>query len=190
MIDGRVVNLFEKRFLEGKIIIPHITKLIVHRQMGAEADRVMNNLKKITVLEFVARSVDGFPEEVCVLKVASGKKAKVITTSDEYKRYLNSFPDVHIINLKELHSLLIPIFIPNKIISVRIVKRGMNQNEGIGYIEGVKIVVSDGGRFVNQTVMARVVSMLQFETGNLVFAELIEDMKEKLSNPEKEDGNN
>lgn len=123
------------------------------------------------------KNVDGVAEEICVLKTASRRKAKVITISDEYNRHLKSFPDVRIINIKELHSFLIPIFTPNRIISVCIKKHGMNANEGVGYIEGVKIVVDNGAKFINQRIWARVISMFQSESGNLVFAEAVEDLK-------------
>lgn len=46
IIDGRVVNLFEKRFLEGKIIIPYLARIIARRQFGPDAERVINHLKK------------------------------------------------------------------------------------------------------------------------------------------------
>ncbi len=136
------------------------------------------DIKKMTALEFVEKSIDGVPEEVCVLRTAERRKAKVVTVSDEFKHYANSFSDVRIINIKELYYSLTPIFIPNRIITVRILKRGMNHNEGIGYIEGVKIVVMDGAKYINQTVNVRVCSMLQLESGNLVFATLNESPKE------------
>ncbi len=179
IIDGRVVNLFEKKFLEGKIIIPYLVRIIARKQMGTDAERIINHLKRITLLEFVEKNVDSLSEETCVLKVAAKRKAKIITISDEYQRHLKSFPDVRIINLRELHSLLVPIFTPNRIITVCIKKRGINPNEGIGYIEGVKIVVNNGAKFINQRIWARVVSMLQAESGSLVFAEAVEDIKEK-----------
>lgn len=182
IIDGRVVNLFEKKFLEGKIIIPYLVRIIARKQIGTDAERVLNQLRKITLLEFVEKNVDGVSEEISVLKLASRRKAKVITTSDEYNRHLKSFPDVRIINIKELHSLLTPIFNPNRIISVYIKKRGINSNEGVGYIEGVKIVVMNGAKFLNQRIWARVISMLQSDSGNLVFAEAVADLKEKSIN--------
>lgn len=180
IIDGRVVNLFHKKFLEGKIIIPYLVRTIARRKIGADADKAINNLRKITSLEFIERNIDGVTEELLVLRIAERRKAKVITTSDEFSRYLKSFPLVRLLNIKELYSILTPIFSPNKIITVRILKRGQNPNEGVGYIEGVKIIVSDGAKFINQVVMAKVDSMLQFESGNLVFASLIDRSQENL----------
>jgi len=172
IIDGRVIHLFEKKFLEGKIIIPLLVKSIVKKFVGTKIDRAINILKRNAPVEFVAEKGDGLVEEICVLKIAKRKKAKVLTTSDEVRRQAKLFPQVRIIDIRDIYRALTPIFTPNKLISVRIIKRGLNPNEGVGYIEGVKIVVENGAKFLNQTVDARVTTMLSFDTGNLVFCTL------------------
>ncbi|MEO0185666.1 MAG: hypothetical protein ABIL20_07700 [candidate division WOR-3 bacterium] len=174
IIDGRVVNLFEKKFFEGKAIIPYLVKIIVRRKIGGEVDKMINSLKKVVPIEFVDKNVDGVVEEICVLKTAERRKAKVITASEGYDFYIKSFPDVRIINIKELYRVLTPIFFPGRIISVRVIKRGLNLNEGVGYLEGVKVVVENGAKYLNRSVDARVVSMIQSDTGNLVFGTVIE----------------
>ena len=170
IIDGRVINLFEKKFFEGRILIPSIVRTIVRRTIGAETERVLTNLKKNGHIEFVDKEFSGLSEEISVLKLAAKRKAKVITTSDELCRRSKDFPEIRIIDLREVYRALTPIFSPHKSVSVRILKRGLHQSEGIGYIEGVKIIVEDGAKYVNQTIQVRVTSMLSLETGNLVFA--------------------
>ncbi len=174
IIDGRIVNLFEKKFFEGKVIIPYLVRIIVRRKIGVEADKIINNLKKFVSIEFVDKNVDGVVEEECVLKTAERRKAKVITASDGYEFYIKSFPELRIINIKELYRILTPIFYPGRVISVRIIKKGLNPNEGVGYIEGVKVVVENGAKSINRNVDVKVVSMIQSETGNLVFGTAIE----------------
>uniref|UniRef100_A0A7V3RHR5 TRAM domain-containing protein n=1 Tax=candidate division WOR-3 bacterium TaxID=2052148 RepID=A0A7V3RHR5_UNCW3 len=184
IIDGRIVNLFEKKFFEGKVIIPYLVKIIVRRKIGAEGDKLINNLKKFAPVEFVDKNVDGVIEEICVLKIAKKRKAKVITVSDGYDLYIKSFPDLRIINIKELYRILTPIFYPGRIITIRIIKKGLNPNEGVGYIEGVKVVVENGAKYLNQNVDVKVISMIQFETGNLVFGSVLEPV-EKGNNVEE-----
>ena len=120
-----------------------------------------------------------------MLKVARRRRAKVITTSDEILRYAKLYPHVKILDIRDLYRLLTPIFTPNKLISVRILKRGINHTEGVGYIEGVKVVVDNGAKYINQTVSARVTTMLSFETGNLVFCVLVEEKGNKPLNIHK-----
>ncbi len=178
IIDGRVIHLFDKKFFEGKIIIPKLVKSIVKKSIGNKGERAINILKRSAIVEFVTEKGDGLVEEVCVLKCAQRKHAKVFTTSDEVCRQGKLFPKVIIIDIRDLYRILTPIFTPNKFISVKILKRGLNHSEGVGYIEGVKIVVENGARFINQTITARVTTMLSFETGNLVFCTL-EDKKDE-----------
>ncbi|UCG90982.1 MAG: hypothetical protein JSV97_07795 [candidate division WOR-3 bacterium] len=172
IIDGRVIHLFEKKFLEGKIIIPLLVKSIVKKFVGTKVDRVVNILKRNAHVEFVVDQGNGLVEEVCVLQIAHKKRAKVLTTSDEVWRQAKLFPRVQIIDIRDIYRALTPIFTPNKLISVRILKKGLHPHEGVGYIEGIKIVVENGAKFINQTINARVTTMLSFDTGNLVFCTL------------------
>ncbi|HEX7320126.1 MAG TPA: hypothetical protein VF399_07215 [bacterium] len=171
ILDGRVIQLFEKKFFEGRILIPMTVRTIIRRTMGSDAERHLNNLKKNMHVEFVDKeTTTGLSEELSVLKMAAKRKARVITTSDELCRKSKEFPNIRVIDLRELYRALTPIFAPQKMMSVRILKRGLNPTEGVGYIEGVKVVVEDGAKYISQTIQVRVTSMLSLETGNLVFA--------------------
>jgi len=183
IIDGRVIHLFERKFFEGKILIPTLVRFIVKKSMGQKGERAINILKRNTRVEFVREKVDGMVEEVCVLKCARRRHAKVFTVSDEVCRQSKYYPQVQIIDIRDLYRVLTPIFVPNKLISVKILKRGHNHSEGVGYIEGIKIVVENGAKYVNQTVSARIKTMLSLETGNLVFCTVEESKNEKKNNP-------
>jgi len=185
IIDGRVIHLFDKRIFEGKIIIPKLVRFIVKKFIGPRGERSIRILKRNTTVEFVDVKGDGLVEEDCVLKVARRRGAKVITTSDEILRYAKLYPRVKILDIRDLYRLLTPIFTPNKLISVRILKRGIKSTEGVGYIEGVKVVVDNGAKYINQTVSVRVTTMLSLETGNLVFCVLVEEDGNKPLNMQK-----
>ena len=180
IIDGRVIHLFERKFFEGKIIIPTLVRFIVKKYTGNKGERAISILKRNATVNFVKEKTNRLVEEVCVLKVAQKRHAKLFTVSDEVCRHAKFYPHVSIIDIRDLYRVLTPIFIPDKLISVKILKRGMNHTEGVGYIEGVKIVVENGAKCVNQTVNARVTTMLSFETGNLVFCTM-EDKKDVKS---------
>ncbi len=172
IIDGRVIHLFERRFFDGKILIPVLVSDIVRKHAGSKGDRAIRILERTMPVEFINHKSNGLVEEVCVLDIAQRKKAKVFTTSDEVCRHSKYFPKVDIIDIRDLYRVLTPIFEPHKRIAVKILKRGLHHNEGIGYIEGVKIVVDGAGKMIGQTIAARVNTMLSFDTGNLVFCSL------------------
>lgn len=172
IIDGRVIHLFERRFFDGKIMLPVLVTDIVRKHAGNKGDRAIRILERTVPVEFVSHKSNGLVEEVCVLDIAQRKKAKVFTISDEVCRHSKFFPRVDIIDIRDLYRVLTPIFEPQKRIAVKILKRGLHHNEGIGYIEGVKVVVDGAGKLIGQTVAARVNTMLSFDTGNLVFCSL------------------
>jgi uncharacterized protein YacL len=183
IIDGRVIHLFERGFFEGKILIPTLVRFIVKKSMGSKGERSINILKRNASVEFVRERADNMVEEICVLKCARRRHAKVFTVSDELCRQSKYYPQVPIIDLRDLYRVLTPIFTPNKVIAVKILKRGHNHNEGVGYIEGIKVIVENGAKYVNQTVNARVKTMLSLETGNLVFCSVEEKKSEKTNDP-------
>ena len=180
--DGRVIHLFERKFFEGKILIPTLVRFIVKKSMGTRGERAINILKRNARIEFVREKTNGMVEELCVLKCARRRRAKVFTVSDEVCRQSKHYPQVPIIDLRDMYRVLTPIFVPNKLIRVKILKRGHNHNEGVGYIEGIKIVVENAAKHINQTVTARVKTMLSLETGNLVFCVREDRSVEKSSN--------
>ncbi len=172
ILDGRIVQLFSKKFFEGRIIIPQLVRDIVMRASGPNFDTIFRSLGSRIPIEYVLDKGNGLLEEICVLDVANRKKAKVFTVSDELCRHAKSFPKVKIIDIRDLYRTLIPIFIPDRLISVRILKKGLRANEGVGYIEGVKIVVENAVKHMNQVVNARVQTMITSDKGSLVFCSL------------------
>jgi uncharacterized protein YacL len=141
--------------------------------------QVFKSLGSKLPIEYVMEKGNGLLEEICVLDIANRKKAKVFTVSDELCRHAKSFPKVRIIDIRDLYRTLIPIFIPDRLISVRILKKGLRANEGIGYIEGVKIVVENAIKHMNQVVNARVQTMITSDKGSLVFCSLEDDLSKK-----------
>jgi uncharacterized protein YacL len=185
IIDGRAVRLFEKKFFEGKVIIPLLVKTIVKKFAQDIGDRAIQILKKNAGIEYVKSKGNGLVEGICVLQVAEQKKAKVVTASDEVCRLSKFYPRVRIIDIRDLHRMLMPIFTPEKLIEVRILKRGLHSHEGVGYIEGVKIIVEHGAKFINKTITARVTTMLLTKTGNLVFCTLDHKNNDTTSHEKK-----
>jgi uncharacterized protein YacL len=178
IIDGRIIQLFSKKFFEGKIIVPQLVCSIVRKISGSNGERALAQLQKSVPVEVATAKSDGLMEEECVLKIAKKKKAKVVTVSDELCRQAKSFPKVKVIDVRELYQTLIPIFTPDRLISVRILKKGLRAHEGVGYIEGVKIIVENGAKQVNHVVNARVLTMITSDKGSLVFCSLEEGARE------------
>ncbi len=176
LMDGRIATLFEKKFLIGKIVIPIEIKESIEKG-GARKQRGINTierLQKCTRVMFVKSKTDGFAEAQCVLKLAQRERAKVFTAADEMKRLASSFPDVTILDIREIFMALYPVYNTGDTITLRILKRGKKANEGIGYLEGgLKVIVDSAGDSVGKLTEVIVDSMLFLPTGNVVFAHLV-----------------
>lgn len=175
ILDGRIVQLFSKRFFEGRIIVPQLVHNIVQKASGPDLDKIFRSLADKVPVEYVLDKGNGLIEEICVLNVASRKKAKVFTASDELCRHAKSYPTVRVIDIRDLYRTLTPIFIPGRMITVRVLKKGLRANEGVGYIEGVKVVVENSAKYVNKVVNARVQTMITSDKGSLVFCSIEDD---------------
>lgn len=174
ILDGRIIQLFSKKIFEGKVIVPRLVGAIVKKVGGNNGEKTLSSLEKNVPVEFVVDKGNGLIEEICVLRIANRKKAKVFTTSDELCRQAKSYPKVRVIDIRELYRTLTPIFLPDRLITVRILKKGLRTNEGVGYLEGVKIIVENAAKHVNQVVNARVLTMISSDKGSLVFCSLQE----------------
>ena len=180
ILDGRIIQLFNKKIFEGKVIVPRLVGAIVKKVGGNNGERTLASLEKNAPVEFVVDKGNGLIEEICVLRIANRKKAKVFTTSDELCRQAKSYPKVRVIDIRDLYRTLTPIFTPDRLITVRILKKGLRTNEGVGYLEGVKIIVENAAKHVNQVVNARVLTMISSDKGSLVFCSLQEGFSETV----------
>ncbi len=182
ILDGRIIHLFNKKIFEGRIIVPQLVGAIVRKVGGSNGEKTLTSLGKSAPVEFVVDKGNGLIEEVSVLRIARRKKAKVFTTSDELCRHAKAYPMVRVIDIRDLYRTLTPIFMPERVISVRILKKGLRQNEGVGYVEGVKVIVENAAKFVNNVVNARVVTMISSDKGSLVFC----SMQDSLSSSSRQ----
>jgi uncharacterized protein YacL len=180
ILDGRIIQLFNKKIFEGKVIVPQLVGAIVKKVGGNNGERTLASLEKNVPVEFVVDKGNGLIEEICVLRIANRKKAKVFTTSDELCRHAKSYPKVRVIDIRDLYRTLTPIFTPDRLITVRILKKGLRANEGVGYLEGVKIIVENAAKHVNHVVNARVLTMISSDKGSLVFCSLQEGFSDPV----------
>ena len=57
--------------------------------------------------------------------------------------------------------------------TVRLIKRGKESGQGVGYLEdGTMVVVDDGSNKIGRTVVSTVTSLLQTTAGRMIFSKL------------------
>ena len=185
IIDGRVADLIEARFIEGLVVVPRFVLLElqqiadstdeVKRARGRRGFEMLNRLQHNTKIE--VRIHDGdFPEEKGVdaklVRLARGLNAKLYT-NDYNLAKVAGLQNVICVNLHEISHLMKAALIPGEIIKLKVVREGRDKGQGLGYLpDGTMVIVNNGQEHLGQTVSARVLSTVQTGAGILVFAEV------------------
>ena len=185
IIDGRIADLIEAKFIEGLVVVPRFVLLElqqiadsadeVKRARGRRGFEMLNRLQHNTKIE--VRIHDGdFPEEKGVdaklVRLARNLNAKLFT-NDYNLGKVAGLQSVTCVNLHEIGHLMKAALIPGESIQLKIVREGRDKGQGIGYLpDGTMVIVNNGQEHVGQTVSTHVLSTVQTGAGVLVFAEV------------------
>lgn len=182
IIDGRILDIINTDFLEGELIVTEfVLEELQHiadspddlkRERGRRGLDVINQIKdsnkiKLTVLSKDYKNIKEVDAKL--LKLAMDLGAKVFT--NDYN--LNKVADVQgipILNINDLANSLKPVVIPGEKMEIEVIKKGKGKNQGVGYLEdGTMVVVEDGQDLIDQTIKAKVTSVLQTSAGRMIF---------------------
>lgn len=183
IIDGRILDVLSTGFLEGEIIIPQFVldelQLIadstdhVKREKGQRGLDVLNQLR--TESEFVnvqPVKYDKLDVDHQLIELANEINAAIITT--DYN--LNRVAQVHnikVLNVNELQDSLKLMLAQGDIFKILITKTGKEKGQGVGYLEdGTMVVVDDADMYINELQKVQVTSILQTNSGRIIFTKL------------------
>ncbi len=160
LIDGRVLSLFEMQLLRGKVYVPKQSKEL------ASGIARLNKCSDVKV-EFV----DALDSTEKALRLARSKKAVLFKLSKELNAEQLRRKGVRVVDIDALFERFVPHFKPGDETVVRVVKRGKEQNEGVGYFSnGVKVVVEGGATHINRYLEVIIKGVVNTPAGRLVFA--------------------
>lgn len=75
------------------------------------------------------------------------------------------------LNINDLANAMKPVAVSGEEMTIRIVKEGKENGQGIGYLDdGTMVVVEQGYNFKGQTVDVVVTSVLQTSAGRMIFS--------------------
>lgn len=183
IIDGRIADIAKSGFIEGVLIIPefileelrHIadSSETLKRNRGRRGLDILKQMQKepnITV-EIVDQDFDDIQEvDSKLIKLAQIMNAKIIT-NDYNLNKVAELQGVRVLNINELANAVKPIVLPGEEMSVKVIKEGKEDGQGVAYLDdGTMIVVDDGINYMNQKVSVLVTSILQTAAGRMIFA--------------------
>ena len=186
IIDGRIMDLLQTGFIEGKIIIPdfvleelrHIADSAdsLKRQRGRRGLDILNEIQQqlrvpVEIQSFKAEK----PMEVdsMLLKMAEKLDAYVMTNDFNLNK-VAEFQGVRVLNINELANAIKPVVLPGEEMQVTIIKAGKEQGQGVAYLnDGTMIVIDGGSKHIGETKTVIVTSVLQTAAGRMIFTKMI-----------------
>jgi uncharacterized protein YacL len=182
IIDGRVADICEARFLEGVLLLPqfvlHELQLVadsadgLKRQRGRRGLEVLQRIQKMPHLE-VEIAEDDFPQvpdvDMKLIELAKRYDAKIVT-NDYNLNKVATLQGLEVLNVNQLANALKPVVLPGEAMRVFILREGKEYNQGVAYLDdGTMVVVDNGRRAINKTVDITVTSVHQTTAGKMIF---------------------
>jgi uncharacterized protein YacL len=182
LIDGRIADIGESGFMEGRLIVPrfvlHELQLVADSSDSAKRNRgrrgldVVQRLQKLTRIQLEI-SAEDFPAvrevDLKLIELAKAMDAKIVTNDFNLNK-LAQVQGLEVLNINELANALRPVVLPGETMRVFILKEGKEHNQGVAYLDdGTMVVVDNARRMISKTVDVVVTSVLQTTAGKMIF---------------------
>jgi len=185
IIDGRIADLIEAKFIEGMLIVP---RFVLHElQRLADSNDPIIRARGRRGLEMLTRLQQGKKNEVKIhegdfadepevdaklVRLARALNAKLYT-NDYNLGKVAELQSVAYININEMANALKPVILPGEVFSIRVVREGKDKGQGVGYLnDGTMVVINNAQSLIGQQATVKVISLLQTGAGVIVFADL------------------
>jgi len=185
-IDGRVLALYKAGLLPLPLCVPSFIlwelQGIADSQDPLRRRRGQRGLDVLTSLREAGATVRVLDEDPAAttepdvkLVIVARRRGLPIVTSDGNLARAAELQGVGVLNLHALAELLRPPVLPGESARVRLVKRGREAAQGVGYLDdGTMVVVERSSHLLGHEVAVEVTSVLQNDTGRMLFAKIKE----------------
>jgi len=185
IIDGRILDILQTGFIEGKIIIPNfVLEELRHiadssdslkRNRGRRGLDILNEIQKqltvtVEIVDYGAK--DQSEVDMKLLKMAEKMDAYVVTNDFNLNK-VAEFKGVRVLNINDLSNAIKPVVLPGEEMKITIIKPGKESGQGIAYLnDGTMIVTEGGGKYIGEETLVTVTSVLQTSAGRMIFTKI------------------
>jgi len=184
LMDGRVLRVAKTGFLGDNLIIPR--SAIREMQLladGKDSEKrlrarfgmdVVSELERVVFCdtEILEDALDRTPVDERLISLAKENKG-IILTCDYNLEKVAKTEGVEVLNINDLAIVLGNKFHQGDKFSIKIVGKGHNPGQGVGYSDdGTMVVVDRAERLIGEEVEVNFVRFLQTSSGRIVFAKL------------------
>jgi uncharacterized protein YacL len=188
VIDGRIADVADTHVLDQPLVVPQFvlqelqgiadSSDKLRRNRGRRGLDILNRLQKSPGVEVRIHDTE-LPEMTGVREVdqklvllAKHLGGKVVT-NDYNLNKIAKLQGVDVINLNDIANALKPIVLPGEGLTVKLIKRGEEPGQGVGYLDdGTMVVTEQGAYHLGETVRLTVTSVLQTSAGRMIFGRL------------------
>lgn len=185
IIDGRVADLIENRFIEGTVVVPRFVLAELQniadssdplrRARGRRGLETLSKIQKLRNIEFKLHEGD-FPEELAVdtklMRLAKATGAKLYTTDFNLGK-VAELQGIPFVNMVALGNSMKMVVLPGELVQLRVVREGKDKGQGVGYLnDGTMVVINNGAPLIGSQVEVQIQSTLQTGAGVIVFADV------------------
>jgi uncharacterized protein YacL len=183
IVDGRVIDICETKFLSGTLIVPRFVLQELHHL--ADSPDSLKRARGRRGLDILARLQENqdIPVKILdkdvpeisdadgkVVRIAKELGAKVLTTDFNLNK-VAALEGVVPLNVNDLGMALKPVVLPGETMALFVMKEGKEKEQGVGYLDdGTMVVIEEGRRFIGKRLEASVTSILQTSAGRMIFA--------------------
>jgi uncharacterized protein YacL len=182
LIDGRIVEIAKVGFLAQQIVVPQFVidelQLLADGNDTHKRERARFGLDMVQALQTetdidVVLSKDNIAhvKTTDAKLVAYAKKYSTdLCTTDYNLNKVATIEGIRVLNVNELANAMRPVALPGETKEVKIVQKGSNKNQGVGYLEdGSMVVIEDAARSIGKKVTVQISRYIQTDAGKMLF---------------------
>jgi len=188
LIDGRIADICETKFLEGTLVIPSfVLKELQEISDSPDSSKRNRGRRGLDILkrlqEIKQASVKIFEKDYAKIEEVDAKIVKLaeeldarILTADFNLNKIAAVQGIAVLNVNELSNAIKPPVLPGEAMKVFVLKEGKEPKQGVAYLDDGTMVVVEGGRkHIGRKVDVMVNGILQTAAGRMIFARLVEE---------------
>lgn len=183
LIDGRICEIADTRFMGGTLIMPRFVLSELHRvadssdplrrKRGRRGIEMLNKLQRNDMIPI--RIVDDDFDDIQavdnkLVALALQMTASIIT-NDYNLNQVAEAQGVPVLNINALANAVRSIYIPGEIFAIRVIQEGRDDEQGVGYLDdGTMVVIENGANYMDRSIEVEVTKLINRETGRMIFA--------------------
>ncbi len=182
LIDGRIVEVARSGYLEGTLVVPTfvLDEIQALADSGAEhrrraGQRGLNAVQilkddGLVAMEITDDDVASATDVDAKLATLARTRRAALITADGNLSSVAEVAGIRVLNPHVLADAVRPPVLPGEQVAVRLVKKGREAGQGIGYLDdGTMVVVEAGADSIGLNITVELTSIVQNRQGRMLF---------------------